>query len=735
MKRLFLTIVAFGTLIAVNSCTYEAPEIYYEQTITNDYTGVVKALQDQTRTLEEKLALLESAMKNQTLSLEQKLDLLKKGLDDQNMSLSQKLDLLTAAVNNGVIKYEEMTRKLIESIDAMKVSNAEKLEAVEKAVKEQASSLAAKLALIEAAVQKGLVDTGKSLELVKDAIDALEGTVEEKLKAVESAIKDQKVELGAKLSLIQGALEAGFVKSAEALELVKDAIDALEGTVEEKLKAVESAIKDQKVELGAKLSLIQGALEAGFVKNAEALELVKDAIDALEGTVEEKLKAVESAIKDQKVELGAKLSLIQGALEAGFVKNAEALELVKDAIDALEGTVEEKLKAVENAVRNQSTSLADKLTLIDQTLNTKLTDIKSQQVLIKDAVNSLKGDYAAALADLKAAVSSMTSTLETKLGAIKTSVDEGVLDITEGQKLIQEAIENSTTEGTSVTGGFNKDEILDLNLKKGCIILTTEFWNKYYNKTDSDEYKKISALLDATLPIPADTKLDLKLYYVDSEYDQPFYTNRMDVDYSNLKITPDTRYEPMLLVANVDKEWSGSAMRHISATSGLMMLGKHFAFSYKNRSACAVYKVNYMAVISFSTYSAPLIYSTSFPSDGSISTGVIYPDGLKILAYSIKTVSFGKQYCNRNDRVNDELELAYRLDKSPAFAGIDNVSLTVDLRGNGVFAEYLYIGGTGSSYSYTTSFHSDLPLKHIFTYTDSRKDNLIFTFLVDEIGY
>ncbi len=681
MKRLFLTIVAFGTLIAVNSCTYEAPEIYYEQTITNDYTGVVKALQDQTRTLEEKLALLESAMKNQTLSLEQKLDLLKKGLDDQNMSLSQKLDLLTAAVNNGVIKYEEMTRKLIESIDAMKVSNAEKLEAVEKAVKEQASSLAAKLALIEAAVQKGLVDTGKSLVLVKDAIDALEGTVEEKL------------------------------------------------------KAVESAIKDQKVELGAKLSLIQGALEAGFVKNAEALELVKDAIDALEGTVEEKLKAVESAIKDQKVELGAKLSLIQGALEAGFVKNAEALELVKDAIDALEGTVEEKLKAVENAVRNQSTSLADKLTLIDQTLNTKLTDIKSQQVLIKDAVNSLKGDYAAALADLKAAVSSMTSTLETKLGAIKTSVDEGVLDITEGQKLIQEAIESSTTEGTSVTGGFNKDEILDLNLKKGCIILTTEFWNKYYNKTDSDEYKKISALLDATLPIPADTKLDLKLYYVDSEYDQPFYTNRMDVDYSNLKITPDTRYEPMLLVANVDKEWSGSAMRHISATSGLMMLGKHFAFSYKNRSACAVYKVNYMAVISFSTYSAPLIYSTSFPSDGSISTGVIYPDGLKILAYSIKTVSFGKQYCNRNDRVNDELELAYRLDKSPAFAGIDNVSLTVDLRGNGVFAEYLYIGGTGSSYSYTTSFHSDLPLKHIFTYTDSRKDNLIFTFLVDEIGY
>ncbi len=681
MKRLFLTIVAFGTLIAVNSCTYEAPEIYYEQTITNDYTGVVKALQDQTRTLEEKLALLESAMKNQTLSLEQKLDLLKKGLDDQNMSLSQKLDLLTAAVNNGVIKYEEMTRKLIESIDAMKVSNAEKLEAVEKAVKEQASSLAAKLALIEAAVQKGLVDTGKSLVLVKDAIDALEGTVEEKL------------------------------------------------------KAVESAIKDQKVELGAKLSLIQGALEAGFVKNAEALELVKDAIDALEGTVEEKLKAVESAIKDQKVELGAKLSLIQGALEAGFVKNAEALELVKDAIDALEGTVEEKLKAVENAVRNQSTSLADKLTLIDQTLNTKLTDIKSQQVLIKDAVNSLKGDYAAALADLKAAVSSMTSTLETKLGAIKTSVDEGVLDITEGQKLIQEAIESSTTEGTSVTGGFNKDEILELNLKKGCIILTTEFWNKYYNKTDSDEYKKISALLDATLPIPADTKLDLKLYYVDSEYDQPFYTNRMDVDYSNLKITPDTRYEPMLLVANVDKEWSGSAMRHISATSGLMMLGKHFAFSYKNRSACAVYKVNYMAVISFSTYSAPLIYSTSFPSDGSISTGVIYPDGLKILAYSIKTVSFGKQYCNRNDRVNDELELAYRLDKSPAFAGIDNVSLTVDLRGNGVFAEYLYIGGTGSSYSYTTSFHSDLPLKHIFTYTDSRKDNLIFTFLVDEIGY
>ena len=468
------------------------------------------------------------------------------------------------------------------------------------------------------------------------------------------------------------------------------------------------------------------------MKNAEALALVKNAIETLEGSLEDKLAAIEKAVKNQTTDLSAKLALIQGTVEAGFADNKTAIGLVKNAIGALGGTVEEKLKAVENAVRNQGTSLADKLTLIDQTLNAKLTDIKSQQGLIKDAVNSLKGDYAAALAALKAAVNSMTSTLETKLGAIKTSVDEGVLDITEGQKLIQTAIENSTAEGTSASGGFNKDEILDLNLKKGCVILTTEFWNKYYNKTGSDEYKKISALLDATLPIPTDTKLEVKgLYYVGSGHDKLFFNNPMHGKYSNLKITPDNRYDPMLLVANVDKEWSGSVMRHTSATSGLMMLGRHFAFSYKNRSACAVYKVNYMAVISFSSDSLPLIYDISFPF-GVPGTESIYPGGLPIKAYTVKTVSFGRQYCNRNDQIVEDLALAYRFDTSPAFAGIDNVTLTVDLRGNGVISEYY--GFEGEVISFTKDFHSDLPLKHIFTYTDSRKDSISFTFFVDEIA-
>ena len=131
MRKLFLTLSVCALMAAVVSCEYDSPDIRFQQTttVTNDYSEIVKALQDQTMSLVKRMELLEEALKNQTFTL------------------SQKMDLLNEAYDNGVLKYEEMAKKTIEAIGSLDATVAEKLAAIESAIKAQSTDLNAKLVL------------------------------------------------------------------------------------------------------------------------------------------------------------------------------------------------------------------------------------------------------------------------------------------------------------------------------------------------------------------------------------------------------------------------------------------------------------------------------------------------------------------------------------------------------------------------------------------------------------
>ena len=74
MKKVFAALAALAMMAAVVSCEYDSPDIRFQQTttITNDYSEVVKALQDQTLALSKKMELMEDAMKSQTMTISEK---------------------------------------------------------------------------------------------------------------------------------------------------------------------------------------------------------------------------------------------------------------------------------------------------------------------------------------------------------------------------------------------------------------------------------------------------------------------------------------------------------------------------------------------------------------------------------------------------------------------------------------------------------------------------------------
>ena len=310
MKKVFAALAALAMMAAVVSCEYDSPDIRFQQTtnLTNDYSALVNALLDQTKTVSEKLNLLEKAINNQTFTLE------------------QKIELLTKAYESGVIKYEELIGKTIAAINSMSTSVAEKLAAIENALKIQTSDLSAKLALIESSVKLGLADNAKAIDLVRTAIGSLQGSLEEKLAAVEKAVKDQTMDLSAKLALIEGAVNSGLVGEDSTLGLVRKAIEALNataGTANDKLDAIEDAIGSGLSGLTTKMEAIREALAKGLINITEKQDLI--------------LKAINSAstyhfTKDELLEVGDDYLYVDDAFWVANHENYEVVRALKDLI-------------------------------------------------------------------------------------------------------------------------------------------------------------------------------------------------------------------------------------------------------------------------------------------------------------------------------------------------------------------------------------------------------------------
>ena len=310
MKKVFAALAALAMMAAVVSCEYDSPDIRFQQTtnLTNDYSALVNALLDQTKTVSEKLNLLEKAINNQTFTLE------------------QKIELLTKAYESGVIKYEELIGKTIAAINSMSTSVAEKLAAIENALKIQTSDLSAKLALIESSVKLGLADNAKAIDLVRTAIGSLQGSLEEKLAAVEKAVKDQTTDLSAKLALIEGAVNSGLVGDDSTLGLVRKAIEALNataGTANDKLDAIEDAIGSGLSGLTTKMEAIREVLAKGLINITEKQDLILTALNSA---------STYHFTKDELLEVGDDYLYVDDAFWVANHENYEVVRALKDLI-------------------------------------------------------------------------------------------------------------------------------------------------------------------------------------------------------------------------------------------------------------------------------------------------------------------------------------------------------------------------------------------------------------------
>lgn len=452
-----LMLLAFVAPTALTSCQNEQPEV--DLTIPVGFEGVVDAIKQMRTTLEEQLALIESAMKdgfadNQAAqelvrsalaslsgTTEQKLAAIEATVTAQTASLEMKLALIEAAVKDGFADGQAQQELLLQAVDALEGSVEEKLAAIEEAVKAQTTCLETKIGLVEAAVKEGLADSATAQDLIRTALESLDGTLEDKMAAVVSAISSQTADLSTKLGLIEAAVKEGFTEAKAQQEMIQTALDSLGGTLEEKLAAIEKAVTSQTVSLETKLDLVEAALTENVTDDKEAQELIKKAIESLNGSLAAKMATIERAISGQTTDLETKLAAIETALKNGIGDVAEAQGLIQQALTSLTGTETDKLDEIEKAITSQTSSLDTYLKAIETAVEKGFTDTKGKLDLIAKAVNGLGGTADEVLDKLQKAMSGQLSKLDSKLDAIKEAVTKGFVGANEALGLIKAAID------------------------------------------------------------------------------------------------------------------------------------------------------------------------------------------------------------------------------------------------------------------------------------------------------
>ena len=442
--------------LAFTSCQQEPATV--DITLRKDFDGIADAISHMNTSLEEKLAVIETAMQSgfadskaaqelvavAVASLSgtagEKLAAIESAVKAQTTSLELKLALIEAAVKEGFASGAAQQSLLQQAIEVLDGTLEEKLAAIEETVKAQTTSLETKIGLVEAAVQEGLSDGATAQELLKAAIESQGGTLADKIAAIEKAIGSQTADLSAKLGLIETAVQEGFAEAKAQAAMIQTALDSLSGTMEEKLTAIEQAVASQTTRFETKLGLIAAAASDSSADSATAQGLIKKAIESLGGTLAEKLAAIEQAIGSETTSLSAKLGLIETAVQEGLSGDKSQLELIAAAIDSQGGDLEGKLAALEQAVTGQTSSLETKFIAIETAVSKGFAAEKDQLDLIQKAIESLSGTTEKKLKDIEAAMTSQTTTLGTKLTAIETALNNGIGSVTTAQGLIQSAI-------------------------------------------------------------------------------------------------------------------------------------------------------------------------------------------------------------------------------------------------------------------------------------------------------
>ena len=368
---LFLFCLLVGMSGAFTSCKNEAPDIFVKtaDSHTSDFKGIVNAINDETKTVDDRLAYLVGA------------------LVAENLTLGEKLDLIEVAIQAGITTYEECAIMLLDTLDKLIATEEERLTAIHDILESSNASLVAKLAIIEASVQKGTATYKDCAQALIDAINAMNTSLDARLQAIYDILKANEATIDLKLAAIEAAIEKGTGTYKEYAQKLIDEIKLLDRSQAGKLQAIRDILESGLGSVSLKVEVVKVAVENGFITNQDAVAALKKAIvDQLKANNDDLGKSIDDITKA--------IGEIQGSIEAGF-------KLTNDMIDLI-------IKNLVNYLDRATTTVGGALDAIEASIKALSTTITAENKSLLDKLEELKqavingNDYSEIIAAIKA---------------------------------------------------------------------------------------------------------------------------------------------------------------------------------------------------------------------------------------------------------------------------------------------------------------------------------------------
>lgn len=433
--------------------------------LLNSTDAIVKAINDQTKSLEERFAILDAS--------------LKAGFTDVKVSVDKNTGAITLLDKNTNASLEKINGSLTDGFKLLKEQISTTGNDVIYALDNNGNLLRVELGKQQEALSATIVgQTTKLIAAINDQTSTLGKRIEALSTVVETGLKNVVVSVDKNT----GAITLLDTNTQVSLNGINMSLGKIDGTLISGFQAIKTEI-----------STTGGNIITALDKNGNLLRLELDKQQKLlSATIVTQTNKLAKAINDQTASLSSRFKALTLALSTGLVgimleidKNTGAIKTLDTHTQASLGTLNTTIlngfNKLNETVDDKGNKIVTAIGTQTDAIGTQTEAIKKQGKLLRMTITKsgklIAAEIVGSIDTLNATLESQNALLESKLDAINTAISSGLAKVTAQERRINKTLDLRLTAIDTQLQGTNT-ELQNANVQLKTLNTTLKKLNK-----------------------------------------------------------------------------------------------------------------------------------------------------------------------------------------------------------------------------------------------------------------
>lgn len=457
--------------------------------LLNSTDAIVKAINDQTKSLEERFAILDAS--------------LKAGFTDVKVSVDKNTGAITLLDKNTNASLEKINGSLTDGFKLLKEQISTTGNDVIYALDNNGNLLRVELGKQQEALSATIV--GQTTKLIA-AINDQTSTLDKRIKALSTVVETGLKNVVVSVDKNTGAITLLDKNTQVSLNGINMSLGKIDGTLISGFQAIKTEI-----------STTGGNIITALDKNGNLLRLELDKQQKLlNATIVTQTNKLAKAINDQTASLNSRFKALTFALSTGLVgimveidKNTGAIKTLDTNTQASLGTLNTTIlngfNKLNETVDDKGNKIVTAIGTQTDAIGTQTEAIKKQGKLLRMTITKsgklIAAEIVGSINTLNATLESQNALLGSKLDAINTAISSGLAKVTAQERRINRTLDLRLTAIDTQLQGTNT-ELQDANAQLKTLNTTLKKLNKNLVsgfKTVGNSINKMSGELSVKL--------------------------------------------------------------------------------------------------------------------------------------------------------------------------------------------------------------------------------------------